>query len=161
MDFYGALDALFAYALPGAVQEQPVAVRSGRTASLEDLVRARVRCLSDILASIERDIRSRNQLSYLVLAHIDTYYCYLKSKLLDLYRWPVGRDRVIEQRRFGIEKLLEALHTEKRGELTARWQDIARLNSEFRTWLKQYCDLTQRAGMLIRQPESNPETEPH
>lgn len=151
MTFYGRLDSLITYAMPPA-QEAPTRPPGSRMESLEALLLAKVRSLSDILRNVEHDIRSRQQLSYFVLAHIDTYYCYLKSKLLDLYKWPVGRYRSIEQRRLGIESLLERLHQEKRGELTQCWQDIARLRSEFRTWLKQYSDLTQRASLLLRQP---------
>lgn len=148
MSFYGTIDALFAYAMPPSTEQRAVP-SAGSRQSLEDLVHEKVGCLATILSDIQRDIKTRTQLSSLVLSHIDTYYCYLKSQLLDLYRWPLATSRVIDHRRFGIEKLLEALHREKRRELTECWQDIAKLRSEFRTWFKQYSDLVQRARLLV------------
>ena len=157
MTFYGSLDAVFAYAVPRT--DRPIAVH-GHRGSLDELIGGRVRALSDILKDIQTEIASRTQLSYLVLRHIDTYYCYLKSELHDLYRWPLGHHRSIDQRRIGIEKLLHTLHTEKRRELTQCWQDIARLRSEFRTWLKQYSDLIQRARLVLRTPATPPKEDP-
>ena len=151
MTFYGQLDALLAYAIPQRCETSAGATASPPT-SLEALLQAKVRSLADILTSIEHDIRGRQQLSHFVLAHIDTYSCYLASDLLALYKWPVGRYRTIEQRRLGIERLLQQLLQEKRAEVTNCWQDIARLRAELRTWLKQYSDIKQRAQLLLRPP---------
>jgi len=94
-------------------------------------------------------------LSQYVLYRIGQHYCYLKSKLFELYRFPMGGSRAIEQRRSGLEKQLDALNQEMRGEMVTCWQDVAKLRAELRQWWKQYEEARQRTAIVLGGRRSN------
>lgn len=88
-------------------------------------------------------------LSRLVLGDIEKDYCYLKTKLFELYTWQTGSSRTVESRRLGIERLLGDLNQKSRDEQVECWRNIAELKREFRNWFKQYKDLLQRVGLVL------------
>lgn len=148
---YGILEGLLAYSAIHANTSYSVNQESSETQadSLETLLTEKISCLSNILAQIQQDMQSRRALSGTVMQHIDQHYCYLKTKLFELYTWALGRSRSIEQRRSSLEKQLDALDQEKRLELVKSWQDIEGLKKEFRQWFKQYRDVMQRAKIIL------------
>lgn len=152
MDIYGTLEALLEYS-PPEIADYPPLVEipddENLSTSLDALLGDKVTCLSNILAQIERDIHSREALSDQLFHHIEQHYCYLKTKLFELYTWTMGRNRSIEGRRSSLEKQLDALHQEKRLEQVKSWQDIESLKKEWRNWFKQYCDVVQRAKIIL------------
>lgn len=96
---------------------------------------------------------SRLALSENVIYRIYQHYCYLKSKLFDLYLFPVNGNRAVEQRRSGLEKQLDFLKQEKRQEQVQCWQDVAVLRVESRQWAKQHGDLLLRVRLVSGVPE--------
>ena len=150
MPFYGNLESLIEYAPPVSAnallanREEPK-----EPDALEGLLTSKVRCLADILDDINSDIAGRLRLSRNVIYRIYQHYLYLKSKLMELYLWPLSGNRAIEQRRAGLEKQLDLLKQEKRAEQVQRWQDVSRLKSEFRKWLKEYRDLAGRVNLIV------------
>lgn len=154
MPSYGSLDSLLLYR-PARTLHHPTgsSTNGEQDSALEGLLEEKVRCLSDILQDIERDIKSRATLTSYVLYLISQHYCYLKSKLFELYTWQIGSNRSIENRRGRLEQQLDTLNQEKRQELVSTWQDIAALKKEFRTWFKQYTDLAQRVRLLLPGPK--------
>jgi len=152
MQSYGTLEALLEYNSPEISDySSNLAVPEDGTASssLDALLGEKVGCLSNILAQIQQDMQSRKVLSDRVLHHIEQHYCYLKTKLFELYTWAMGRNRTVESRRSSLEKQLDALNQEKRLEQVKSWQDIVSLKKEWRNWFKQYCDVMQRSKIIM------------
>jgi hypothetical protein len=152
MEFYGSIDSLLEYSLkgfPAYFAHQTVQPKKEQSDSLEYLLQEKVDSLSEILAQIDRDIKSRNDLSKDVIGQIDHDYRYIKTKYFELEQWMFGHNKWAEQRRSALEKELDALNKEKRQEEVQCWQDIAQLTREFRDWFKQYCDLMQRIKIVI------------
>jgi len=153
MKFYGTLDSLLSYRPESASSYFEIQNnREGkeRTGSIDSFLEKKIGGLTDILKQIERDIKSRNLLFQNLIHKIYRHYCYIKTKLFEMYIWPIGGNRAIETRRSSIEKQLDALKQEKRSEQVQCWQDIAQLEKEFRIWFKQYCDLVQRVKLVLR-----------
>ncbi len=151
MKAYGRLDSLLRYSPPQesyyfASQNADDNDKSG---TLEDLLEEKLRSLSEILNGIKHDIESRGDVSNNIIYQIGKHYCYLKTKLFELYTWGFGRSQIIENRRSKLERQLDNLNQEKRGEEVRCWQDIAVLKKEFRTWFKQYCDVLQRVKIVL------------
>jgi hypothetical protein len=151
MAFYGTLESLIEYAHPsfGEFPLQKIQERNKEPDALENLLTEKVRCLSDILADVSKDIASRAKLSENIIYCIYQHYLYVKYHLLILERWPLDGIRAIEQRRSTLEKQLDALLQEKRAEQVKCWQDVARLKEEGRKWCKQYRDLRERVRLIV------------
>ena len=152
MQFYGSLDSLLEYGNPqppSYFKNQNSIENTEQKDPLENLLQEKAQCLADILGQIDLDIKSRKELSLNVIYRIYQHYCYLKSNVLELYTWELGRNRGIEIRRVRLEKQLDSLKQEKRQEQVQCWQDIAQLKKEFRTWFKQHCDLVQRVKIIL------------
>lgn len=113
--------------------------------SLDDLLRDKLEALSQILLDIERSIRSRKRLSKAIVYRIYLHYCYLKSGLFEL---PEFQTRIPANQQSRLEEQLDRLKQERRKEAVECWRDIANLESEWRTWFKQYRDLKLRAKLL-------------
>ena len=148
MPFYVTLDALIEYA-PTPSEYSELQQHDDESDTLEDLLGGKVKRLADILGQIQHEVRQRGLLCEDVIQRIYLHYSYLKSKLMELYVWPLSGNRAIEQRRNGLEKQLDALKQEKRQEQVKCWQDIAVLKVESRTWQKQYHDLVQRVRLVL------------
>ncbi|MBI4127694.1 MAG: hypothetical protein HY459_01345 [Parcubacteria group bacterium] len=126
--------------------------------SLGNLFKDKFHCLSDILSSIEQEANSRRRLSEVLLVEIQSQYCYLKTKLFELYERGLGVNRNLDSRRSRLEIQLDKLNEESREERVRAWQDVENLSKEWRTWFKQYCDLVQRlkiVGIDVRRAESS------
>ena len=116
--------------------------------SLEDLLSERLRSLADTVAHIEHEAKQRVTLSELVIASIYEHYMYVRNKLIRLISAPTNiNDDAVQKS--ALEKQLDGLKQEVRTEKVTCWQDTARLNRDFRTWLKQYTDMAQKVGLLI------------
>ena len=162
MKFYGSLDSLLEYSLQNLAHHiEPQKAESEENDSLENLLQEKVDSLSEILAQIDRDIKSRNDLSKEVIEQIDQHYRYLKTKYYELQEWMFGRNRWVELRRSALEKQLDVLNQEKRQEQVQCWRDIAQLTREFRDWFKQYCDLMQRIKIIIPSIVKKPQQKLH
>lgn len=150
MPLYGTIDSLVEYTPLSASSYFQVQApdEDSKLDGLENLLADKVKCLGDILADIERDMARRADLSQYVVYLISQHYCYLKTKLFELYTWQLGSNRSIEVRRIRLEQQLDTLNNERRQELVTAWQDVAALKKEFRTWFKQYCDLAQRVRLV-------------
>lgn len=107
-----------------------------------------------ILEQIGAEMADRTALHERVLAFISQQYCYLKTKLHELDAWGLGHNRNIDSRRSRLEQQLDALNQEARQEQVKRWQDVAALKKEFRTWFKQYADLAGRMRLIISPQKS-------
>jgi hypothetical protein len=92
---------------------------------------------------------TRSELSFHVIYRIYQHYCYLKTKLFELYPLELGKSRAVEGRRSQLETQLDMLKQEKRKEQIQCWQDKEALKKEWRQWFKQYCDLVQRAKIIL------------
>ncbi len=150
MPFYGTLEAILEYAPKSPSYIEKHLTREPRKADgLETILSEKTESLRAILVDIERDIGSRAALSQKVIWQISQHYCYTKTKLMELYLWPLSANRAIEQRRGMLEMQLDALDQEQRKEQVQAWPDIAALKTEFRTWFKQYCDMAQRVRMIL------------
>jgi hypothetical protein len=152
MEFYGSIDSLLEYSLqrfPRYIAVQEAQPEKEQIDSLEYLLQQKVDSLSDILAQIDRDIKSRDNLSKEVIEQIDHDYRYIKTKYFELEQWMFGHNRWVEQRRSALENQLDTLNQEKRQEQVQCWRDIAQLTREFRDWFKQYRDLMQRIKIII------------
>lgn len=146
MVLYPTLDSIL-YSLPKPAVPRNRSSRK-EPESLEGLLEEKVRCLSEILRKILQDIDRRNDLSVDIIYGIEQHYCHLKSKLLRLEFWELGTNAGVDARRSSLERQLDALKQAKRQERVQCWQDISVLKKEFRTWLKQYRDLVQRARLI-------------
>lgn len=122
--------------------------KDNKPGSLEDFLEDKVQCLTDIIEHIQQEIRSREQLSQNIIHQTYEHYCLLKSKLFGLYFWEPGTNPSIDSRKSILERQLDALKQEVRKEQVQCSQDVSILNKEFRTWLKQYCDLMQRVRLV-------------
>lgn len=154
MELYANLESLLEYSSMQRQLSQQADSRSDNgegSDSLERLLLEKVEALSSILRQVSSEAGGRAQLSTRIIGDIEQQYCYLKTKLFDLYSWELGRVRNVEQRRSGLEKQLDELNKQKRQEQVECWRDIAELKREFRTWLKQYCDLMQRVTLVLPQ----------
>ena len=152
MAFYGTIENLLEYAPKEALDQSALWQSNSKDEepdALEGLLTDKVRCLTDILHDIGRDIASRAKLRENVIYRIYQHYCYLKGKLFDLYTWRIDGIRAVEQRRSALEKQLDTLKQEKRQEQVQCWQDIANLKVEFRKWFKQYGDLALRVRVML------------
>jgi hypothetical protein len=118
-------------------------------ATLEKLVGEKLDCVGSILSEIEATIASRRTLSNQFIRTVDQQYCYIKDKLFDLRFWPVGNSTLIDSRRTALEQQLDSMMMEKRQETIHCWHDIAEMLTELRSWFKQYCDLKQRANLML------------
>lgn len=116
----------------------------------------KVSCFANILIQVNQDIQKRNGLSETVIKKIYEHYSYLKSKLFEMYLWPVGGNRAIETRRSGLEQQLNDLNQQTREEKIKAWNDVAILKKEFRTWFKQYSDLKQRVKLVLPEKPRKP-----
>jgi len=151
MPFYGTIEALLEY-VPHALDYLAVrqtARQENDMGGLEGLLSEKIRSLRTILDQITLEIVERDNLSKNVINHIYQHYSYFKTRLLELYVWPLSSNRAIEFRRTTLEKQLDALKQEKRSEQVQSSQDIALLNSEFRKWFKQFSDITQRSKLVL------------
>ena len=146
---YGGIEALLAYPLPRSIKSdsQDFANRTEPNA-LETLLLEKAGGLGFILTQIESEALSRRVLSVKLAAEIDRYYRYLKTKLYELDVFPLGGSRAVESRRSSLEAQLDKLNEERRKEHVQCWQDRAKLGTEWRTWFKQYADLTQRMSLV-------------
>jgi hypothetical protein len=156
--FYGSLESLVEYSpnqlnsyYPRPDNRSDIPERD----ALDDLLQEKVASLSDTLAQIERDIKSRQHLSQQLLADISQHYSYLKTKLYDLDNWQFGRNRSVETRRSKLETQLDTLNQETRQEQLQCWRDTAQLTKEFRDWFKQYRDLLQRVNIILSDRPGN------
>lgn len=151
MPLYGSIDSLLAYAPPPisayVADHQPTPRR--QAAAFTSLMQEKVRSLSSILADIEHEAGQRQSLSADIIQQIYEHYTYLKSKLFELYIFPITGNRALESRRSALEKQLDALKQEDRRERVLCWQDVAALRREFRTWFKQHADLVQRVKLVL------------
>ena len=144
-----------AYSLEPAAALSATGRRDDEDNALGNLLRDKFRCLSDILSSIEREAQSRHRLSDSLLVEIQQQYCYLKTKLFELYERGLGINRALDSRRSKLEIQLDKLNEEARQERVHAWQDVGNLSKEWRTWFKQYCDLVQRlriVGVRVKSP---------
>lgn len=123
---------------------------------IEEFMFARAGSLGALLTDIQNEINNRRTLSKTLLTSIEEHYLQIKAKLLELKPWPLSGNRAIELRRSNLEEMLDTLLAEQRREATQRWQDIAKLKSELRSWQKQYADLAQRANFLLPDEEPRP-----
>ena len=92
---------------------------------------------------------TRARVSHEIIVRIYQQYLYLKTKLMALYTWPVGGNRIIEQRRLTLEGILDVLKREGRNEEVKCTEEIARLKSELWRWLKEYLELAQRVRLVL------------
>lgn len=152
LNAYGGLEALARYPPPYLLDSAAATSTTGNRDSEEDalgnLLRDKFQCLTDILSAIEREADSRRRLSGALLVEIQRQYCYLKTKLFELYERGLGISRNLESRRSKLEIQLDKLNEESRGERVRAWQDVENLSREWRTWFKQYCDLVQRLRIV-------------
>ena len=140
---YNSLDFLLNHPLPSN-HKTP----ENKPGTLETLLEGKLHCLSDILKKIEQETQKRNDLSQHSIDLIYEHYCALKSQLLGLSFWELGSNSSIDSRRSSLGKQLDVLKQEVRQEQIQCWQDISRLNKEFRNWFKQYRDLMQRVRLV-------------
>lgn len=152
MKMYVTLDSMLEYSPPALIndsQTSPDSELDKTDDSLENILEEKVNCLSTILVQINHDITKRGDLSQNVINKIYEHYCYLKTKLFELYQWRFGSNRNIESRRSKLEKQLDSLKQEKRQEQVQCFRDILLLGKESRNWFKQYCDLMQRVKIIL------------
>ena len=152
MKLYITLDSLLEYSPSALIKNSPapIAIEQDKTTdSLENILKEKVQCISDILTQINQDVKSRGHLSYNIIYRIYEHYCYLKSKIFELHHWELGSSRSVESRRSSLEKQLDSLKQEKRQEQVQCFKDIMLLKTEHRTWFKQYCDVMQRAKIIL------------
>ena len=132
---------------------KPLASKPANT--IERFLNDKVECLATILRDIQHKIDKRYVLSCDVIKLIDQHYGYIKTKFFELRQWPLSGDRAIEQRRSGLEGTLDTLLNEKRREQVQCWQDVADLKKDFWKWFKDYCDVSQRAQMVLSGGKAN------
>jgi hypothetical protein len=108
-----------------------------------------VQGLGSIVRDVQREIARRGRLSHEIAARIYQQYLYLKTKLRELYIWPVSANRSVEQRRLGLEGMLDLLLREGRNEQVKCTEEIARLKMELWRWLKEYLELAQRVRLVL------------
>jgi len=116
---------------------------------IESFLTEKVEGLAVILRDIRCEIARRARVSAEVIARIYQQYLYLKTKLFELYRWPLSASRSIEQRRLGVEGMLDLLLREQRNEQVKCTEEIARLKGELWRWLKEYFELAQRVRLVL------------
>ncbi len=150
MTDYGFPDAWLSYLVVNPIKG---AAKSGKEVRPDDglanLLGDKVRSLASILSEVEQEVAQRVSLSASVRRLIYQHYSYVKTKLLELERWPLSSDRAIEARRSKLEDKLDQLLEEVRREHVQCWQDSARLKTEFWIWFKQYSDLAQRVRLVL------------
>ena len=142
---YGGIEQLLAYAVDEEVATQSTS-REG--SGIESFLTDKVEGLATILRDIRCEIARRARVSHEVIARIYQQYLYLKTKLFELYRWPLSASRSIEQRRLGLEGMLDLLLREQRNEQVKCTEEIARLKGELWRWLKEYMELTVRVKFI-------------
>jgi len=150
MRFYGSLESLVVYSPkhPAHSPKQRGDLENTEDGSLDALLLGRVNSLGVILGHVEKDMAQRKALSENILMRIYYQYCYVKSSLIKTYMFGAHSSSgyslrsKLEQQIFG---LVQEVRTEKQ----KCWQDIARLNQEWRTWLKQYLDAMQRVRVIF------------
>ncbi len=146
--FYGKIEQLVTYQAPNS----SVSVKSTtpqKPNSLETLLREKVGGLTEILNQLHSETEHRKHLSKNIVGDIYCLYLYLKSYFLTLDQWGIGHNRPVELRRSRLEQQLLQLRQEVRMEKAQCWKDIANLNKEKRTWLKQYRDLMQKVKIML------------
>ena len=107
-------------------------------------------CQRPSACQIMQDVQGSQVVLGLAREHLD-----LRWRVLSLQVWSANTNPLVEERRFSLERRLNALSGESRHERTRCWQDTARLTQEFRTWFKPYRDLVQRSPIL--KPQSKDE----
>jgi hypothetical protein len=144
------LEQLLAYSFEPAVDGQPLTGTNDRGGSgIEDFLSEKVASLGTIVRDMRAEIARRARLSRELCQQIYQQYLYVKSKLLQLYLWPMSANRAIEQRRLGLEGTLDVLLREGRSEQVKCTEEIARLKGELWRWLKEYLDVRQRVRLVL------------
>ena len=150
MPLYGTLESILLYAPELSLDEPPSA---SRISPLEKILTEKVRALSSLLQQIQHEVRGRATLMDYVVYRIDYEYCLTRARLLEVLNWTPGASRSVDQRRSVLERELAVLNVERRKQQVEAWRDVAILQREFRTWLKQYSDLMQRVRLVVPQSE--------
>lgn len=149
---YGSVDNAIKYLIVRG-QVQPTTKQAPSTHagghSIDEILSDKVGCLGKILADIQGEIDKRQVLSSAVIERIYAHYFYVKKYLFQIDHWPITGNRAIEQRRSKLEEKLDTLLAEKRREQVLCFQDIANLKRDFWKWFKEYCDVAQRARMVL------------
>jgi len=141
------LEQLLAYRDVGDVSEPAADQHGGH--GIEAFLGEKVRSLGEIVRDVRREISRRAQVSHEIVGRIYQQYLYLKTKLWELYIWPLSANRAVEQRRLGLEGMLDLLLREQRNEQVKCTEEIARLKIELWRWLKEYLELAQRVRLVL------------
>jgi hypothetical protein len=157
MKLYGSLESLLEYDLEPDLAPASRHAPERSSDALGDIMKGKVAGLAEIVGDISRDIDGRGVLSRYILGAIYGHYIYLSSKLAELTIFAMGSNRIVEQRRSGLERQIDTLKQEARAERLKRWQDVAALKTELRTWLKQYRDLLLRAHLVLGSSRNAPQ----
>lgn len=115
---------------------------------INQLLGNRLYDLQQILREINSEITERLDLSHKLSRNIDSESCMIKNKLLSIERYPIGLNRIIDNRRDHIEKLLDDMEKEKRQRVTEGWKDIALLRKELRSTLKEYKNILRKLDIV-------------
>lgn len=149
---YGSIDTLLNYRSAGdrslVFETRPAVGEATPDTTIDNFVGGKLKILSTLIADIDAEIDQRQRLVREIIDDNRTHYFYLKTKLFALDHWPIGGIRPIEQRRSALEKQLDDLNKQAREARMVGFQDIAKLTTERRTWLKQYGDLLNRMRLL-------------
>ncbi|MEQ1935126.1 MAG: hypothetical protein ABL962_14800 [Fimbriimonadaceae bacterium] len=139
---------MVAYLVP---EEESAGVRGKGDGArgLEEFLAEKVHGLRGIVLDVRSEIDRRARVSHEVAARICEQYLYLKTKLFELYRWPLSANRAMEQRRLGVEGMLDLLLREHRNEQVKCTEEIARLKGELWRWLREYLELAQRVQLVL------------
>jgi len=116
---------------------------------IEGFLAEKVHGLRGIVLDVRSEMSRRGRVSHEIIARIYQQYLYLKTKLFELYRWPLSASRSIEQRRLGLEGMLDVLLREQRNEQVKCTEEIARLKAELWRWLREYLELAQRVRLVL------------
>lgn len=142
------MEQLLAYGVVDDVSSRPVPEQRG-SQGIEAFLSEKVRGLGEIVRDVRGEISRRAHVSHDVVGRIYQQYLYLKTKLLELYIWPLGANRSVEQRRLGLEGMLDLLLRERRNEQVKCTEEVARLKIELWRWLKEYLELAQRVRLVV------------
>lgn len=151
MQYLGSLEETLSYVVSTPQSEardrQDKTIEPDR--SLQHFLSEKVTSLAHILTDIDREMKQRGGLSRALIGQIYQHYLDVKNKLLAVEHWPLGSNRMIDQRRSQLGETLDTLLREKRNEEVQCCQDIARLKIEFWRWFKQYSDEAQRVRLVL------------
>ena len=104
--------------------------------------------LKDLLEEIGQQIKDRDALRSQTLAKIEENISALNTKVMEIETWHLGQNWNIDWRRMNLEKQVELLQQEGRGEARECWRDIAQLRKEHRQLFREYRNALKRMKIV-------------